>query len=410
MSSLNTKLNNQINDIQNGNYLFSPSAQQFIQYENIPSEPNKINNTSKSDTIKKKSKNNNMVNKNSLRDYKYSNVSRKKTNESFQNFFRSFSTSRKNLATEGNINKNTSKINNNIPKKPSTKRYYNALNTFKNSQHINRKTNSNSMKRNMNLNLNNLHNLEEYKNILSNATKRKKNSFNKTNQKMQEHLQTDYHKNQKSSNSYDNKVNIYNKTQTKNYFSHNQINTLGNLFTTDNSIYNNTDCNVINENNIRNDINRKYYNNRIYKDVNAINTAGFQLPVKPNVSPNNVNHIQSYFNNLYKKQNNKGNKENNTKSNKELQNKTNNIKFVEKNDIIEKNKELNDNNYYTYKNNFLINENGNNVISEKDNLKNKIINDVKNKYDGPEEIHFYYVKVLQNGKLMEKILGKNNFY
>ena len=62
------------------------------------------------------------------------------------------------------------------------------------------------------------------------------------------------------------------------------------------------------------------------------------------------------------------------------------------------------------KNNFLINENGNNVISEKDNLKNKIINDVKNKYDGPEEIHFYYVKVLQNGKLMEKILGKNNFY
>ena len=417
MSSSTKKLNNQIKTIQNGNYLLTPSVQQPKQYNHIPSESNNNNNSLKSEKIKKKPKNS-MVNKNSLRDSQYSNLARRRTNVLFQNFFRSSSTSRQEIEIEGNNNKNISKLaNNNIPKKQSAKKYYNALTIFKNAnkQKKNRNSNSNSMKRNMNLNLNNLQNLEEYKFLFSNATKRKKNQSGNSNQNVQIPLQTDYHKNQKSNNSYDNnKVNIYNKNQTKYYFSHNQINTLGNLFTTTaNSTYNNTDCNVINGNNIRNDITRKYYNSKIYKDVNSINSPGFQLPVKPNVSPNNVNHIQNYFNNLYKNQFNKGKKENNIKKNKDYQNTTNNIKTVEKNESKENHKEVNDSNYFINKDNFVKNESRNNIINiinVNDNLTERVINDVKNKYDGPEEMHFYYVQVLQNGKLMEKVLGSNNYY
>ena len=415
MSSSTTKLNGRINNALDENYLFSPSVQQFKKNKNIPSEPNIKNNTLKSDIIKKKTKNS-TVSKNSLRNNQYSNLTRKKTNEFFQNFLRkSTSRSRQDIETEGNSNKNISKIiNNNFPKNQSTKKYYNAMNTFKNTgkQKKNRNSNSNSMKRNINLNLNNLYNLQEYKYLFSNATKRKKNpSSNNMNQKLQAPLQTNYHKIQKNSNSYDNKKNIFNKTQTKYYFSHNQINTLGNLFTTANSTYTNTDCNVGNRNNIRNEINRKYYNSKIYKDINSINSQGFQLPVRPSVSPNNANHIQNYFSNLHKKQNNKEKKENNKNKNKECQNKiNNNINIKRKNEFEENHEELNDNANYVNKNNFDKNENGNNIINMEGNLKEKIIDDVKNKYDGPEEIHYYYVQMIQNGKLMEKILGNNNFY
>ena len=53
--------------------------------------------------------------------------------------------------------------------------------------------------------------------------------------------------------------------------------------------------------NYRNDIMKKYYNSKIYKDINAINFPDFQLPVKPLVSPNNIIQIQNYLNNLYNK-------------------------------------------------------------------------------------------------------------
>ena len=397
-------------NIPNGKYLFSSS---FYQ----PKKPN-TNTASKNKNIKKSVTTNeifpqHIVNKNSIRQNRYSKICEIKNNVIFQNFFRSSSTSRIKIGTENNT-KHSSNINKNKNIKKSNESKNNVINAFKNNNikpKNNNRNNSNSIKRTTKLNLNNLCNPEEFKHIFSNATKKKKLSPSNTKQNVP--LQTEY---KKTGSSYEN-----NKSNNNMFLSHNQIYILGNLFTSNNSIYNNTDNNVINKKNFRNDIMKKYYNSKIHKDVNSINFPDFQLPVKPSVSPNNIIQIQNYFNNLYKKSHNNKNINNNyisSESNKINKAKKRENKKTKKknntnnsNDIKNYNKEIkNLVNNYVNKNNSALkrdlqnskerNRSSANNINENNKNNRKI--ESEDKYEGPEEMHYYYVNSIQKGKLIEK--------
>ena len=402
----NKNLSNNSN-IPNGKYLFASSFHQTKKPNNIHTVSN--NKNLQKSTTSNEVKSQNIVNKNSMRQNKYSDIYEIKNNVVFQNYFRSSSTSCQKISTEGNI-KHSSNIHKNQNVKKSSEYNNNMINTFKNNNNNkhkkNNRNNSNSIKRSIKFNLNNLCNFEDYKNLFSNATKRKKSSPSYP--KPQAPLQTEYKKNGNFSD---------NKSNNNMFLSHNQICTLGNLFTNDNSIYNNTDNNVINKKNYRNDIMKKYYNSKIYKDINAINFPDFQLPVKPLVSPNNIIQIQNYLNNLYNKSHTNKNSNNyiSSESNKINKSKKRKSKPPKKNNntnnVNEADSEIkNSVSNYANKNNKIlkkdlqnekeINHSNANNINEDNEINGK--NENEDKYDGPEEMHLYYVEAIQKGKQIEK--------
>ena len=406
-SSLHEKNNkNIVNNlnIPNSKFLFSSSFHQPKKPNNIHTVSNNNKSAKKSITINKINPQQ-VVNKNSIRQNKYCNIYEKKNTYIFKKSFRSYSAFRQKKSIEdikhfSNINKNQNYKKSNECNKRINK---NDNNKNKKSNH----NNSNSIKHNTKLNLNNLCNLEEYKQFLSNATNRKKPSHAYTNH--QSLLRGKY---KKKGCSYD-----YNKSNNNVFMSHNLIYTIGNIFTTDNSIYNNTDNNINNNKNFRNDTMKKYNNAKIYKDINAINFPDFQLPLKPIVSANNIIQIQNYFNNLYKKAHTNENTNNCTSYesnniNKEKKGKSKSTKRNNNiNEIKDYSYELNNlvSNYINKNNKVLKRDlqnqkegshrSANNII-EVNRTKEKIENDYK--YDGPEEMHFFYVKSIQKGKFIEK--------
>jgi hypothetical protein len=224
--------------------------------------------------------------------------------------------------------------------------------------------------------------------------------------------------------------NEYNFTNTQN-FSHTQS-----YFNQNNKKANNSNQIAVGNsnktkqrNNKSEDIKKRgMVNNKIVKENKIKNFSGLILQMSPpNMTSSKLSHIQNYFRNIHKNKKvtiNQKEKENNKEKNiitdepKELNQEEEAEDFFLKDNssnylLVSKNPtqitnyiEKKENNKYI-NNYFNICESTNIEIRNDDNKKNEDRNDEdENDYDTFEEIHFYFIKKIQNGKKLK--LNMNN--
>ena len=230
-------------------------------------------------------------------------------------------------------------------------------------------------------------------------------------------------------------INYY-SNQNKNIGNNNSLgyfSTNSNMSTTTNKNTNINTSNIFINNNLNltnNDIYSNYFsgkdiakknNNNIFNKIIKENKASFfsplQSPINPNHTQGNINSIQNYLKYLSIGQKNK-NLKNNPSINKTKCHKLseNNINFYHNNteSNIYHNNYCNSSNYETHanftQNNYnKFNDELNIVTNLKRNRKCKISTDIpkivpknndinNNMIKSPEELHFFYIKLLQKGK------------
>ena len=306
-----------------------------------------------------------------------------------------------NRKNANNISKNYSKVANNKKYKKNISEHdlvNNILNTFTNSNFQNGL--------NINLNFSSKKKLNREKNkIIKKDSKATDNRVSKQN-KSRHASDT---KLLRSSSGYSNAKS--NMAKTNSFFNGNHSNNLGYISTCGN----NPDWTNINFGNVMRISNQKNsYNNKHktksskgpfigkiiknYKnnDLNCI----FNMNVIPPVSP--INNFQDYFKNLYKiEYNNEYRVKKIKNSNKKERNNNLNIhKNKNERDTREKTRTNNDD-YTTCKNTMTKTTDISKIKKEKES-----INNIKYYNDTPEEIHFYVISSIQNGKNMVNNLNK----
>ena len=204
---------------------------------------------------------------------------------------------------------------------------------------------------------------------------------------------------------------INNMAQTNSFFSGNHSNNLGYISTWGNSPEmtntnfkspnkkktNYIDKNKKNKNNKEPVIGKiiKNYNNN---DLNCI----FNMNVIPPNSP--INNIQDYFKNLYKIEYNSDYRIQKNKNNNNIKKDNHNQKESHKEKDRDRDREIktkSNNEDYSQSKNTMTKTNESKFRKEKDSIEsNKFFN------DSPEEIHFYIITSIQNGKNMINNLNK----
>ena len=208
---------------------------------------------------------------------------------------------------------------------------------------------------------------------------------------------------------------INNMAQTNSYFNGNQSNNLGYISTWGNSpemtniIYKSP--NKKNNNNNSNSKNKKRKNNKEpmvgkiiknYKnnDLNCI----FNMNVIPPISP--INNIQDYFKNLYKIEYNSDYRIKKDRNNSKIKKDNHNIKRSHKERDMDRDRDReiktkSNNDDYSQSKNTMTKTNESKFKKEKDSIENS-----KYSKDSPEEIHFYVITSIQNGKNMISNLNR----
>ena len=209
----------------------------------------------------------------------------------------------------------------------------------------------------------------------------------------------------------------HNLAQTNSFFNNNHSNQLGYISTwgNNNLEWTNTNLgNIVKLSNQKKSNNSKQKNKsnkgpiigkiiKNYKnnDLKCI----FNMNLMPPVTP--INNIQEYFKNLYKVEYNNDNKVKKTNKKNKKEKDSNEHKEKQEKNEKEKNKEKeiirtkNNDDYNQSKNTMTKTNDISKIKKEKDSIDNQ-----KYYNDSPEEIHFYVISSIQNGKNMEYNLIK----
>ena len=214
-----------------------------------------------------------------------------------------------------------------------------------------------------------------------------------------------------------NKNNHCSKTNLNNIKNNNYINY------TSNDIYNNNNISKDKENNKKNQGN---IYNKIIKENKSMYLSKIEIPINSSFSPRNINNIQNYLKYLHIGQNKNKNSPNNKGKNPKFS--SNNLNFTHNNteyNVNNKTGIYDSNNAFT-KINYKYNKKNINDIPKNENKKennknenNMILNAKKKKsnqicnkstsidenkgidiisIENPEELHYFYVKLVQKGK------------
>ena len=303
-------------------------------------------------------------------------------------------------------NKNNSKNKSHYLSKPQLEIELNNINNANNSKYIN--TNPKIKKYRKNISEHDL-----VSNILTsfNNSNFPKSTNNKTNNKknMAKTRHASDTKLLRSSSGYSY---INNMAQTNSFFNGNHSNNLGYISTWGNSPeitnINFKSPNKKNSNN-NNNKNKKNKNNKEpmvgkiiknYKnnDLNCI----FNMNLIPPISP--INNIQDYFKNLYKIEYNSDYRIQKDKNNNNIKKENHHIKSSHKERERDRDREVktkSNNDDYSQSKNTMTKTNESKFKREKDSIENS-----KYSNDSPEEIHFYLITSIQNGKNMYCNLNK----
>lgn len=429
---MNELFNNNIHNIANTNKSQSKAKKLnvFTMFSNIGSNQNRflsenqrnLTNFNSQKKMKKKenmkskpineSKNNNPIlvsfsgnNFNNIKIKNYSNLISKAT-KVIKNKNKSHCLSKPKLEIEINNRNNSNNISTNYSKITKNKKYKknisehdlvnNIINTFSNYNYqkgVNIKLNFSSKKK-LNTDKNNK-NKTKTKSSVGTTTE-----ANKSKQTKSRHASDTKLLRSSSGYSYINSK----LAQTNSFFSGNNSNKMGYISTYGNnpdwtnsnfenimkvSAQKNNNCkkNKNSKSPIIGKIIKNYKNN----DLNCI----FNMNLIPLVSP--INNIQDYFKNLYKVEYNNDYKIKKIKNNNKKERDSNGNKNKEK----EEKMRLNNDDYTNSKNTMTKTNDISKIKKDKDS-----INIIKFYNDSPEEIHFYVISSIQNGKNMEYSLMK----
>ena len=217
-----------------------------------------------------------------------------------------------------------------------------------------------------------------------------------------------------SSNS--NKNILYNKTNSNNTYKSNHINY------TSNDIYNNTNNNNANLNykNYKKKNNGSVINKNV-KDNKSMYLSQIQIPMNASYSPRNINSIQNYLKYLNLGQNNKNfkNSPQNRSKNQNQKFSASNINSMNNNNNVENSVYNNNKSNYEKENEFKHNtfnnsdinnnvvrncspKNKNSKVKKRRNESNISLNNEIGdfNFENPEELHYFYVKIFQKGKII----------
>jgi len=321
------------------------------------------------------------------------------------------------LEIEINNSNNFTRVTNNKKYKKNISEHdlvNNILNTFTNNNYqkgINIKLNFSSKKKLS-------HDNNKPRPKTDSATYNKKSKQNKSNNNKKNNERTKHSSDTKllrSSSGYSS-IN-HNLAQTNSFFNNNHSNQLGYISTwgNNNLEWTNTNLgNIVKLSNQKKSNNSKQKNKsnkgpiigkiiKNYKnnDLKCI----FNMNLMPPVTP--INNIQEYFKNLYKVEYNNDNKVKKTNKKNKKEKDSNEHKEKQEKNEKEKNKEKeiirtkNNDDYNQSKNTMTKTNDISKIKKEKDSIDNQ-----KYYNDSPEEIHFYVISSIQNGKNMEYNLIK----
>ena len=321
------------------------------------------------------------------------------------------------LEIEINNSNNFTRVTNNKKYKKNISEHdlvNNILNTFTNNNYqkgINIKLNFSSKKKLS-------HDNNKPRPKTDSATYNKKSKQNKSNNNKKNNERTKHSSDTKllrSSSGYSS-IN-HNLAQTNSFFNNNHSNQLGYISTwgNNNLKWTNTNLgNIVKLSNQKKSNNSKQKNKsnkgpiigkiiKNYKnnDLKCI----FNMNLMPPVTP--INNIQEYFKNLYKVEYNNDNKVKKTNKKNKKEKDSNEHKEKQEKNEKEKNKEKeiirtkNNDDYNQSKNTMTKTNDISKIKKEKDSIDNQ-----KYYNDSPEEIHFYVISSIQNGKNMEYNLIK----